>query len=197
MEGRADFQDPGLSDRMGQSNERPNEDNLSRDLPEREVVPDDIHDLHIENPPLGDNAGFQDPGPSHQMDLSNERLNEETVPQEFPDMETMRDAVPDDFQTEVLPLLPEHGNDTTMRDRSLDEMLNEKASLSPNIPNILYSGEHSLPFQERSEPPASAVSPGAPEIIDSHVSFGECLLSSLAIWNDAWVFRGHSILPYV
>lgn len=171
VEGRADFQDPGLSDIMGQSNERLNEDNLPHDLPEIEVMRDAIHDLHSENLPVGGNAGFQDPGPSHQMEQLNEMFNEETVPQEVPEMEVMRDAV-HDLQSERLPVWPEHGNDTTELDRSLDQMLNEKEILSPNMPDILYSGEQSLPFQQRSEPPASAVSPEAPEIFDSHISFG-------------------------
>lgn len=189
VEGRADFQDPGLSDIMGQSNERLNEDNLPHDLPEIEVMRDAIHDLHSENLPVGGNAGFQDPGPSHQMEQLNEMFNEETVPQEVPEMEVMRDAV-HDLQSERLPVWPEHGNDTTELDRSLDQMLNEKEILSPNMPDILYSGEQSLPFQQRSEPPASAVSPEAPEIFDSHISFGGCLISSLAIWNGACAFRG-------
>lgn len=192
MDGRAYFHDPGPRDMMdiaGQSNERPNEDNLPH-ISELEVMP---HDYHIENLQMGGKAGFQDPGPSHQMDQLNERLNEETVSQ-VPEREVIRDAIAD-FQTERLPVWPEHGNDTMMRDRSPDEMLNEKETLSPDIPDILYPGEHSLPFELRSEAPASVVSPEAPEIIDSHVSFGECLISSLATRNDAWVFWANSIFP--
>jgi cohesin complex subunit SCC1 len=39
----------------------------------------------------------------------------------------------------------------------------------------LVSGEQSLPFLQRSEPPTSAASEEAPEILDTHFAFGECI----------------------
>lgn len=47
---------------------------------------------------------------------------------------------------------------------SLDKNLTDKEVHTPNLEDVLESGGLSLQFQQRSKPPASAVSQEAPEI---------------------------------
>ena len=130
-------------------------------------------------------AAFQDPGPSNLMGVhaaaedfeklgpSNQTQVLESISndssQDFPEIETMRDA-PHDCYTQNLPsVCSDHRNNPTEVTASLEQVLNEKEIHTPSL-NMLASGELSMPFQQHSDPPASA-SNEPPE-----VSFGGCTL---------------------
>ncbi|KAK9272810.1 hypothetical protein L1049_003188 [Liquidambar formosana] len=126
--------------------------------------------------PVDGSGAFRDPGPSNQ---TNERINEDNSPQNFREIEVMRDAV-HDYRSESLPIWPDLGKDITEPHRPIDQIMNEKEIPSPIAEDILIPGGPSLPFQQRSEPPASAASEEAPDIFDTHTSYGH-LSPELAI----------------
>ncbi|EOX96748.1 Cohesin subunit rad21, putative isoform 1 [Theobroma cacao] len=117
-------------------------------------------------------AAFQDPGRSNKSQVLESMSNDSS--QDFPEIETIRDA-PRDFYTENLPpVFSDHRNDTPEMTGTLEEVLNEKEAHTPSL-NMLASGVPSMPFQQHSDPPTSAVSKGPPE-----VSFG-CASPQLVI----------------
>ncbi|KAE8696820.1 30S ribosomal protein 2 [Hibiscus syriacus] len=114
---------------------------------------------------------FQDPGPSNQLGVqseaediarqgpSNQTQVLESVSndssQDFPEMETMRDAA-HDFSTENDPTVgPDNRDDPTEVSASLEQVLEEKETRTPSL-NLSASGELPMPFQQHSDPPASA-----------------------------------------
>ncbi|XP_022734391.1 sister chromatid cohesion 1 protein 3-like [Durio zibethinus] len=121
-------------------------------------------------------AAFQDPGPSNHTGVHG-AAEEKLVPnnqtqvlesitnessQDFPEIETMRDA-PHDFYTQnLLSVCSDHRNNPTEVTGSLEQVLNEKEIHTPSL-NILASGELSMPFQQHSDPPVSA-SNGPPDV---------------------------------
>ncbi|XVF79586.1 hypothetical protein PTKIN_Ptkin15bG0001100 [Pterospermum kingtungense] len=116
-------------------------------------------------------VALQDPGPSNQTGVhgaaedvenigpSNQTQVLESIsndsPQDFPEIETMRDA-PHDFYTQNIPsVFPDHRDDPAEAAGSLEQLLNEKEIHTPSL-NMLASGEQSKPFQQHSDPPDSA-----------------------------------------
>ena len=86
----------------------------------------------------------------------------------------MRDAV-HDFHVDNFPLWPDQGNDEIEPDRILEqELINDKEILTPAAEGILVSGGQPLPSQQHGEPFNSAASDQAPDVFDSHISFGRC-----------------------
>ncbi|XVE76677.1 hypothetical protein DITRI_Ditri13aG0000800 [Diplodiscus trichospermus] len=129
-------------------------------------------------------AAFQDPGPSNQIGVQGEAQHFEKLgpsnqtqvlesvsnesSQDFPEIEIMRDAS-HDFSTKKLPsVCPDHRNSSTEVTGSLEQVLNEKEICTPSS-NMLASGELSMPFQQHSDPPASA-SNGPPDVSFGHAS---------------------------
>ncbi|TMX02260.1 hypothetical protein EJD97_022237 [Solanum chilense] len=96
--------------------------------------------------------------PQHSSPKNQEGLNKRTVgddiPQDFPDIELMRDA------------------DVMEPDRVLEEqIMRDKETASPVVEEILAPGGHSIPSQQRQEPP-STTSADAHEFADPQISFG-------------------------
>ncbi|GMP41882.1 hypothetical protein CsSME_00011827 [Camellia sinensis var. sinensis] len=117
--------------------------------------------------PVDPTVGFQDPGTEET-----EMLNEDSFPQNIPEIEVMRDAA-HDFHADNISLWPDQGNDVLEPDRLLEQqIINEKEILPPAAEEILVSGGQSLPSQQHGEPVSSASSDKAPDVFDSHVSFG-------------------------
>ncbi|KAJ8899220.1 hypothetical protein K2173_012396 [Erythroxylum novogranatense] len=85
-----------------------------------------------------------------------------------PDVEVMRSVIPDLSSTDIPPVSPEHQSHITDPDRFTDHATTEKEILSPILEETLASAGQSLPFQQ----PASAASQEAPDVFDTHVSFG-------------------------
>lgn len=86
----------------------------------------------------------------------------------------MRDAV-HDHSFENVPLWSDRGNDVMEPDRVLEEqIMRDKETASPVVKEILAPGGHSIPSQQRQEPP-STTSADAHEFADPQISFGGCL----------------------
>ncbi|PSS24484.1 Sister chromatid cohesion 1 protein [Actinidia chinensis var. chinensis] len=121
--------------------------------------------------PVDPSAGFQVPSPSNEIGAS-VRLNGDSLTPNIPEIEVMRDAV-HDFHVDNFPLWPDRGNDVIEPDRILEQQLiNEKEILTPAVEGISVSGGQPLPSQQHGEPFNSAASDQAPDIFDSHISFG-------------------------
>ncbi|CAK9154912.1 unnamed protein product [Ilex paraguariensis] len=98
----------------------------------------------------------------------NERPNEDSIPQNIPEIEVIRDAVHD----KNVPVWPDQGNHVLVPDRTSEQLVMEEEEIIPQVmEEILESGGHSLPSQQCQEPP-SAASKQASEIYDTHISFG-------------------------
>ncbi|XP_055817808.1 sister chromatid cohesion 1 protein 3-like [Solanum dulcamara] len=113
--------------------------------------------------------------PQHSPPKNQEGLNQGTVrddiPQDIPEIELMRDAV-HDRSFENVPLWSGRGNDVMEPDRILEEQITrDKETASPVVEEILAPGGHSIPSQQRQEPP-SATSVEAHEFADPQISFG-------------------------
>ncbi|KAL3348538.1 hypothetical protein AABB24_021953 [Solanum stoloniferum] len=113
--------------------------------------------------------------PQHSSPKNQEGLNKRTVcddiPQDIPDIELMRDAV-HDHSFENVPLWSDRGNDVMEPDRVLEEqIMRDKETASPVVKEILAPGGHSIPSQQRQEPP-STTSAEAHEFADPQISFG-------------------------
>ncbi|KAL6961953.1 hypothetical protein U1Q18_036912 [Sarracenia purpurea var. burkii] len=128
--------------------------------------------------PVDPSARLQDPGPSDQARASN-RLDEDSFLQNIPEKEVIRDAV-HDFHLDHIPPWRDRGNDVIEPDRTLEQQLiNNKeifgshSTLAPAAEEIFASGGQSLPLNHR-EPLNSAASDKAPDVFDSHISFGRC-----------------------
>ncbi|XP_039002992.1 sister chromatid cohesion 1 protein 3-like [Hibiscus syriacus] len=92
-------------------------------------------------------------GPSNQTQVMESVSNDNS--QDFPEMETMRDAA-HDFPPQNLPSVGlDNRNDPAEVAASLEQVLEEKETRTPSL-NLLASGEPSMPFQQHSDPPASA-----------------------------------------
>ncbi|KAI8024243.1 Sister chromatid cohesion 1 protein 3 [Camellia lanceoleosa] len=113
--------------------------------------------------PVDPTVGFQDPGLEEP-----EMLNEDSFPQNIPEIEVMRDAA-HDFHADNISLWPDQGNGVLEPDRLLEQqIINEKEILPPAAEEILVSGGQSLPSQQHGEPVSSASSDKAPDVFDSH-----------------------------
>ncbi|KAL5760533.1 hypothetical protein ACOSP7_019040 [Xanthoceras sorbifolium] len=114
---------------------------------------------------------FREPGPSNQTEVLHVGLSDTSSPQNFPEIEVMRDAVHDISPGKVPPLFSDHGNCATEPVESVDQIiLNEKEIDTPILEDVFASGGQSLEFQQRSEAPPSAVSQEVPEISFRHSS---------------------------
>ncbi|XP_038704078.1 sister chromatid cohesion 1 protein 3-like [Tripterygium wilfordii] len=114
----------------------------------------------------------QDPGPINQTEILNARVIGDGSPQNFPDIEVLRDTV-HSFDGESLPqMYADEGNVVAMENRSSGDIRNENETLSPIMHDMIPSRGQSLPSQQCSEPTTSAASLQAPEIFEAHVSVG-------------------------
>ncbi|GMY22338.1 sister chromatid cohesion 1 protein 3 [Fagus crenata] len=116
---------------------------------------------------------FQDAGPSNRTETLDTRLSDDNIPQDVPEMEILRDADHDFGLENLPPVFPDHVDNMAETNKSLEEIVNENVTLSPIMEDNLVSGEQSLPFLQHSEPPTSAASEEAPEILDTHAAFGD------------------------
>lgn len=119
-------------------------------------------------------VNFRDADPSNQTEMLNTRFADDNISPDVPGREILRGAVPDFGLENLPPVLPDHGENMAETSGSLDQIMNEKDIISPIMEDNLVSAGQSLLFQQRSEPPPSAASPEAPEILDTHVSFSKC-----------------------
>ncbi|KAM3265262.1 sister chromatid cohesion 1 protein 3 isoform X1 [Capsicum annuum] len=93
------------------------------------------------------------------------------IPQDIPEVEIMRDAVHDSFEN--VDLWSDRGNDVMEPDKILEEqMMRDKETASPVVEEMLAPGGHSIPSQQREEPPPTT-SVEAHEIADPQMSFGQ------------------------
>ncbi|KAM7481737.1 hypothetical protein LguiB_006320 [Lonicera macranthoides] len=113
-------------------------------------------------------TGFQDPGPSNQTGTVNERPNEDSIPQNIPEVEVMRDAV-HDLSLGNVPSWPDQGDDRLEPDRDLEQLI-FKEMPTPAVEEISVPGGHSIQSQQNQELPPSASDQGH-GIFDSHNSF--------------------------
>lgn len=93
--------------------------------------------------------------------LSNQGMREgDDSPQNFPEFEGPREAVPD-LSTGDVPMVPPLGGDVTSEPRSLiDENINQK-NLLPVIEGNVTLPRASLPYEQSSGPPTAATAPEA------------------------------------
>lgn len=115
-------------------------------------------------------ASFQDPGPSNQTRAVDERPNEDSIPQNIPEVEVMRDAV-HDLPLANVPSWPDQGDDRLEPDRDLEQLI-FKEMRTPAVEEISVPGGHSIQSQQNQELPPSASDQGR-DIFDSHNSFSE------------------------
>jgi hypothetical protein len=116
---------------------------------------------------------FRDADPSNQTEMLDTRFAVDNISSDVPEREILR-AVHDFGLEDLPPMLPDHRENMAETNRSLDQTMNENDIISPIAEDNFMSGGQSLLFQQRSEPPLSAASQEAPEILDTHVSFSEC-----------------------
>lgn len=94
----------------------------------------------------------------------------------------MRDAVHDSFEN--VDLWSDRGNDVMEPDKILEEqMMRDKETASPVVEEMLAPGGHSIPSQQREEPPPTT-SVEAHEIADPQMSFGGCRVLILKLKLD-------------
>ncbi|CAK9319284.1 unnamed protein product [Citrullus colocynthis] len=126
-----------------------NEDVLNMRLDE-ETVPQCFPEVEVP-----DAMNVQDFG------LSNQGMREgDDSPQNFPEFEGPREAVPD-LSTGDVPMVPPLGGDVTSEPRSLiDENINQK-NLLPVIEGNVTLPRTSLPYEQSSGPPTAATAPEA------------------------------------
>ncbi|KAM7476690.1 hypothetical protein LguiB_023933 [Lonicera macranthoides] len=118
--------------------------------------------------PVRTSAGFQDPGPSNQAGAVDERPNEDSIPQNIPEVEVMRDAV-HDLPLGNVPSWPDQVDDRLEPDRDLEQLI-FKEMRTPVVEEISVPGGHSIQSQQNQEPLPSASDQGH-GIFDSHNSF--------------------------
>lgn len=118
---------------------------------------------------------FQDADPNNETEMLDTMFADDNISSDVPEREILR-AVHDFGLEDLPPVLPDHRENMAETNRSLDQIMNEKDIISPIAEDNLMSGGQSLLFQQ---PPPSAASQEAPEILDTHVSFSECSFSSL------------------
>ncbi|KAF5736410.1 sister chromatid cohesion 1 protein 3-like [Tripterygium wilfordii] len=138
--------------------------------------------------PMNDSMGFQDLDPRNitkehgathdfqdlgQTNVLNAGVTGDGSPQNFPDIEVLRDTV-HGFSGESLPQLmyADHGNAVALENSSSGDIRNENETLSPIMDDMLPSRGQSLPSQQRSEPTTSGAFQQAPEIFEAYVSVG-------------------------
>lgn len=115
-------------------------------------------------------AQSQYSSPKNQEGLNKGTVSDD-IPQNIPEIELMRDAV-HDHSFENVPLWSEQGNDVMEPDKILEEqIMRDKETASPVVEEIMSPGGHSIPSQQRQEPP-STTSVEAHEIADPQISFG-------------------------
>ena len=112
----------------------------------------------------------KDPGPSSPAEMRDPRHSNDNSPEIIPDIEIMREAVPD-ISVNLLHS-PNFGNDIAEPQASLDRLMNEKETISPIFENNLTPRGQTQPFQPSSEPRASVASLQEDLVNNSPFSFG-------------------------
>lgn len=120
----------------------------------------------------------QDTGLSNQAEMHELRHSTDNSPEDILDVEVMRDAAPDSLGNP--PLSPSRSNEIAEPQASLDQIMNEKETLSPIIETNLNSGGQTPSFQPSSGPQASVGSLREGLLNDNvPVSFGKCVIFHL------------------
>ncbi|KAK4379645.1 hypothetical protein RND71_001507 [Anisodus tanguticus] len=120
--------------------------------------------------PDGTAAQSQHSSPRNQDGLDKGTVHDD-IPQDIPEIEIMRDAV-HDHSFENVPLWSDRGNDVMEPDKILEEqIMRDRETASPLVEEMLAPGGHSIPSQQRQEPP-STTSVEAHEFADPQISFG-------------------------
>lgn len=120
--------------------------------------------------PDGTAAQSQHSSPTNQAGLNKGTVRDD-IPQDIPEIEVMRDAV-HDHSFENVDLWSDRGNDVMEPDKILEEqIMRDKETASPAVEEMLAPGGHSIPSQQREEPPSTA-SAEAHEFADPQISFG-------------------------
>ncbi|KAL5549731.1 hypothetical protein UlMin_004962 [Ulmus minor] len=133
---------PDPSNQIGELNRRDNDDNTLPSSPRYEVPEDAV----------------QDPGISNR-EKDKSKHSDDNSPEDFQEIEVMREAVPDITLEHLPPISPNHGNDIIQPQGSVDVAMHEKEILSPIIEDNLSFGEQILqPFQPNLGPGASGAS---------------------------------------
>ncbi|XP_073107309.1 uncharacterized protein [Elaeis guineensis] len=126
-------------------------------------------------------GGVRDPGPSNQAEGPFQSLNEGHFVQEFPEIETMREAERS-FEPGNIPELDDMDNDIGgLLEQSVP--MNRKDNLSPILEDILVSGGESLPSPSRAKAPTVASADDI-DILNVGLSLGWFLLS-LTLYDNA------------
>nr|XP_019707735.1 sister chromatid cohesion 1 protein 3 [Elaeis guineensis] len=117
-------------------------------------------------------GGVRDPGPSNQAEGPFQSLNEGHFVQEFPEIETMREAERS-FEPGNIPELDDMDNDIGgLLEQSVP--MNRKDNLSPILEDILVSGGESLPSPSRAKAPTVASADDI-DILNVGLSLGQPL----------------------
>ncbi|XP_060195550.1 sister chromatid cohesion 1 protein 3-like isoform X1 [Lycium barbarum] len=115
-------------------------------------------------------AQSQNSSPKNQEALNRGTVRED-IPQDIPEIEIMRDAVHDHVY-ESVPLWPDHGNDVMEADKVLEEqIMKDKETATPVVEEMVASGGHTLPLQQREEPPSTTAAK-VQEFTNPQISFG-------------------------
>ncbi|KAK4372204.1 hypothetical protein RND71_007588 [Anisodus tanguticus] len=136
------------------------------------LIFDENLDLNCSDPSNPDGTATQS---QHSSFRNQEGLVKGTVhddiPQDIPEIEIMRDTV-HDHNFENVPLWSDQGNDVMEPDKILEEqIMRGRETASPVVEEMLAPGGHSIPFQQRQEPP-STTSVEAREFADPQILFG-------------------------
>lgn len=121
-------------------------------------------------------VSFQGPVPSNHEELFDTRHREENSPEDYQEIEVLRDAVPDISPGNLPPVSPTCRNDISEPQEPIDIPMNEKGTLSPVMEENL-THERLSPHQPSSVPPptsAASLQDGL-EFNNSPLSFGECI----------------------
>ncbi|KAF8009780.1 hypothetical protein BT93_J0698 [Corymbia citriodora subsp. variegata] len=109
-------------------------------------------------------ASFQDSPPTSRGEIDRD------IPMpDLPEIEVMRDAV-HDVGFGNFPPLTDHVDDRSSPTRS-EQIMMEKGTITPPVPDALASGGSLLPYQQHSEAAASADLQNADVVLDEHVLF--------------------------
>lgn len=143
---------------------------------------------------LRETVNFQEPGLSNQTEVLHRSTDHASSPK-FPEVEVMRDTHHDFSAGELSPLFLDVGNNATEPIVSSDKLLKEKEIYTPTLEDLLASGGQPLQFQQHTEPPASAFTPEALGVSDTHVSFGGCFPSYHLIYAlSLCIISSHLVL---
>lgn len=122
-------------------------------------------------------VSFQGPVISNHEETFDKRQREDNSPEDYQEIEVLREAAPDISPGNLPPVSPTFRNDISEPQEPVDLPMNEKGALSPILEDNLTPGRLS-PHQPSSvQPPTSAASlQDGLEVINSPLSFGECII---------------------